>query len=263
MKISTEAAVIYTGRVMHRRERPLDYRFSYPVFSLLLDIDAVEALAASSRLFAYNRTGLFAFHDRDHGPGDGSPLRPWMEQLLQHHGIDLEGGSIQLLCFPRLLGYAFNPLSIWYCRHRDGALRAVLCEVRNTFGERHSYLLHDAGGALAWPVRAVQTKCFHVSPFLPMGLGYRFRLSRPGQQLGIAIHCFEGSKLLMAAAQAARAQPFSDRNLLRCFLSMPLMTFKVMAMIHWQALKLLLRGAPLYRKPRPPAKEITPCSTRM
>jgi len=96
-----------------------------------------------------------------------------------------------------------------------------------------------------------------------MGLDYRFRLSRPGQQLAIAIHCLEGGTLKMAAAQTARAQPFTDRNLLRCFLRMPLMTFKVVAMIHWQALKLLLRGAPLYRKPDPPAKEVTPCSTRM
>jgi DUF1365 family protein len=263
MHSGQQAASIYSGSVMHRRAAPLHYRFSYPVFNLLLDIDQLDGLAGHSRLFSHNRFNLIAFHDRDHGPRDGSPLRPWLDRLLHRNGIALDGGPVRLLCFPRLLGYVFNPLSIWYCWHRDGQLRAILCEVSNTFGERHGYLLHDAGGVLAWPVRASQTKCFHVSPFLPMGLDYRFRLSRPGQQLAIAIHCLEGGTLKMAAAQTARAQPFTDRNLLRCFLRMPLMTLKVVAMIHWQALKLLLRGAPLYHKPDPPAKEVTPCSTRM
>jgi DUF1365 family protein len=260
MNTGGEAAVIYTGSVMHRRCAPHGYRFSYPVFSLLLDIDRLQVLAGHSRLFAHNRFNLFAFHDRDHGPGDGSALRPWLERHLRRHGVELDGGRIRLLCFPRLLGYAFNPLSIWYCWHRDGRLRAVLCEVSNTFGERHGYLLHGEGGVLTWPVRAGQAKCFHVSPFLPMDLDYRFRLSRPGERLGIAIHCLEDHTLKMAAAQVATAQPFNDRNLLLTFLRMPLMTFKVVAMIHWQALKLLLRRAPLFRKPEPPAKEVTPCS---
>ena len=262
MNTTAAAAVIYTGSVMHRRPPPRPYRFSYPVFSLLLDIDRLGEAARGARLFSHNRFNLFAFHDRDHGPADGSPLRPWMERLLHRHGIALEGGRIQLLCFPRLLGYAFNPLSIWYCRHRDGTLRAVLCEVRNTFGERHGYLLHDAGAALAWPVRAGQAKVFHVSPFLPMALEYRFRLSRPGGRLGIAIQCLQDGALKLAAAQVAQAHPFSDRDLLRTFLRMPLMTFKVIAMIHWQALKLWLRGSPLFHKPEPPAKEIAPCSTK-
>ncbi len=257
MNTKRDAAVIYSGNVMHRRVAPLHYRFSYPVFSLLLDIDQVHALSVRSRLFSHNRFNLFAFHDRDHGPGDGTPLRPWLESHLRKHAIDLEGGRISLLCFPRLLGYAFNPLSIWYCWHRDGRLRAVLCEVRNTFGERHGYLLHDHGRALSWPVRATRGKCFHVSPFLPMGLDYRFRLSRPGKKLGIAIHCLEEGALRMAAAQVATARPFGDLNLLRTFLRLPLMTFKIVAMIHWQALKLFLRGAPLFHKPEPPAKEIT------
>lgn len=258
-----DSARIYTGSVMHRRVAPLHYRFSYPVFSLLLDIDRLDRLASRSRLFSHNRFNLFAFHDRDHGPRDGSPLRPWLDDLLRAQDIELDGGPVRLLSFPRLLGYVFNPLSVWYCWHRDGELRAVLCEVSNTFGERHGYLLHAAGGALGWPVRATRAKCFHVSPFLPMGLEYRFRLSQPGARLGIAIHCLQGGTLKLAAVQTARARPFSDLNLLRSFLRMPLLTFKVIVMIHWQALKLWLRGAPLFHKPAPPSKEVTPCSTRM
>ena len=170
---------IYRGQVMHRRLVDTPYRFEYAVFSLLLDIDRLADTVDRSRLFSYNRPNLFAFYDRDHGPGDGQPLRPWLENHLQGCGIRLEGGRIQLLCFPRILGYAFNPLSVWYCYHRDGDLRAVLCEVSNTFGERHGYLLHEQGQAMAFPVRASRSKCFHVSPFLPMRLQYRFRLTAP------------------------------------------------------------------------------------
>ena len=248
---------IYRGRVMHRRINDRPYRFEYAVFSLMLDIDCLHATAGRSRLFAYNRPGLLAFYDSDHGPGDGSPLRPWIETHLHRCGIELDGGSIRLLCFPRLLGYAFNPLSIWYCWHRDGSLRAVLCEVSNTFGERHGYLLHEHGEPLHWPVRASRAKCFHVSPFLPMRLRYQFRLTEPGDAVSIVIRCLEGPALRMAAVQTGGVQAFSDLNLLSNLLRMPFMTFKVMLMIHWQALKLYLRNTPLYTKPAAPTEEIT------
>jgi DUF1365 family protein len=253
---------VYHGRVMHRRLGPLAYRFDYPVFSFLLDIDRLDDSAARCRLFSHNRPNLFAFHDRDHGARDGSPLRPWVERHLATQGIDLDGGQIQLLCFPRLLGFTFNPLSIWYCRYRSGELAAVLCEVHNTFGESHSYLLHDGGRALHGPVRAGQHKCFHVSPFLPMDLHYRFRLSPPEARLSLAIRCFRDGAQAMTATQTGSALPFSDAVLLRTLARTPLMTFKVVTMIHWQALKLFLRRARLFRKPEPPAQEVTPCSAR-
>lgn len=248
---------IYRGRVMHRRLTDTPYRFEYAVFSVLFDIDRLTGSSVNSRLFSYNRPNLFSFYDRDHGPGDGTPLRPWIEAHLQRCGIQLDGGRIQLLCFPRVLGYAFNPLSVWYCYHRDGQLRAVLCEVSNTFGERHGYLLHEQGQPMAWPVRAARAKCFHVSPFLPMRLRYRFRLTEPGDDFSVAIRCLEGETLNMAAVQVGTAQPFTDANLLRNLLRMPLMTFKVMLMIHWQALKLFLRKTPLHRKPAAPTEEVT------
>ncbi len=253
---------VYHGRVMHRRLGALRYRFAYPVFSFLLDIDRLDETSTRCRLFSHNRFNLFAFHDRDHGARDGSPLRPWLERHLAAHGIELDGGQVQLLCFPRLLGFTFNPLSIWYCRYRDGAMAAVLCEVHNTFGESHSYLLHDGGRALQGTVRAGQHKCFHVSPFLPMALDYRFRLSPPGAELSLAIRCLRDGVLIMAAAQTGTALPFSDATLLHTLARTPLMTFKVVAMIHWQALKLLLRRARLFHKPAPPAQEVTPCSAK-
>lgn len=249
---------IYRGYVMHRRYADRPYRFRYAVFSVLLDIDRLDDTARTRHLFSYNRPNLFAFYDRDHGPGDGSALRPWVETHLARHGIDLDGGQIQLLCFPRVLGYVFNPLSIWYCRHRDGSLRAVLCEVSNTFGERHGYLLHEQGAALSWPVRDSRVKCFHVSPFLPMHLSYHFRLKEPDETLGIAIRCTEGDSLRMAAVQTGASQPFSDAELFRNFIRTPLLTFKIMAMIHWQALKLFLRRTPFHIKPAAPTEELTP-----
>ena len=248
---------IYRGQVMHRRHTDTAYRFEYAVFSLLLDIDGLAETAEGTALFSHNRPNLFAFYDRDHGPGDGAPLRPWVEAHLARCGIRLEGGRIQLFCFPRVLGYVFNPLSVWYCHHHDGSLRAVLCEVSNTFGERHGYLLHDQGQPMTWPVRGTRSKCFHVSPFLPMNLRYHFRLSEPAADISIAIRCQEGNKLCMAAVQIGNAEAFTDVNLLRNLLRMPLMTFKVMLMIHWQALKLFLRKTPFHTKPATPTEEVT------
>lgn len=253
---------IYLGSVMHRRTDRLAQRFAYPVFSFLLDIDRLGETAARCRLFSHNRPNLFAFYDRDHGARDDSPLRPWVERQLAVAGIDLEGGQIQLLCFPRLLGFVFNPLSVWYCHHRDGGLSAVLCEVHNTFGEQHSYLLHAGGQALGGAVRASQHKRFHVSPFLPMQMQYRFRLSPPRARLRLVIHCYREGTLTLAAAQTGTALPFSDATLARTFARTPLMTFKVVAMIHWQALKLVARRARLFHKPEPPTKETTPCSAK-
>lgn len=251
------AAWLYVCDVMHRRQYPVSYRFVYRVFSLLLDIDQVDPTARSLRLLSYNRPGLCAFYDRDHGPRDGSPLRPWVEAQLSTHGIDLAGGQIQLLCMPRLLGYVFNPLSIYYCRHRDGALRAIICEVKNTFGEQGCYILHHAGNPLAWPVRSTASKNFHVSPFIGMKVQYHFRISEPTEHLDLLIRAYQEGALMMTAAQTGKGAPLTERALLQALIKMPLMTFKVIAMIHWQALKLWLRGAPFYHKANPPFEETT------
>ena len=252
-----DAARLYRGEVMHRRVFPVDYRFTYRVYSLLVDIDRLDDVARGSILFSHNRFNLFAVHDRDHGPRDGSNLRSWLDALLARQGIDLEGGRVRLLCFPRLLGYVFNPLSIWYCEHADGSLRAVLCEVSNTFGERHSYLLHAHGEPMTWPVRDAKQKCFHVSPFIDMNAEYHFRLSEPADALRVLIREFQDDRLMLVAAQVGEARRFSTRELMACAIAIPFLTFKIMAMIHWQALKIWLKGARFYRKPQPPAEEVS------
>ncbi|MFP4079584.1 MAG: DUF1365 domain-containing protein [Ectothiorhodospira sp.] len=251
----TEQGRLYRTRVMHRRLFPVRYRFTYRVFSLLLDLDRLPALDARLRWFSVDRFNLLALHTRDHGPRDGRPLRPWAEDLLGQHGVDLEGGAIQLLCFPRVLGYAFNPLSLWYCHHRDGSLRAVICEVSNTVGGWHHYVLHDSGRPMAWPVRAARDKRFYVSPFIGMAARYHFRLAEPGEHLGVFIHEHEGDRLMLAATQTGEARPLTDAELLKALAAMPLMTFKVIAGIHWQALKIWLKGGRYHPPPDPAAKE--------
>lgn len=252
------SAALYLGRVMHARFTPKRYRFDYRVFSLLFDVDRLDALHMSARLLSVNRFNLFSFHEQDHGAADGSALGPWARELLARHGVDLDGGRIHLLCFPRVLGFVFNPLSVWYCVHRDGTLRAIIFEVRNTFGERHCYLVRSEVGLRDgdWHEAA---KEFHVSPFLPMPLRYRFRVEMPGRSLSVVIdeRDANGARVLLAALRGMR-HAVDDAVLLRCFLSIPAMTLKVVAAIHWQAMKLWLRGFRFHRKPPPPADEVTP-----
>ncbi|MEJ2576581.1 MAG: DUF1365 domain-containing protein [Gammaproteobacteria bacterium] len=243
---------VYFSTVMHRRLGKAAYRFRYPVFSLLLDIDRLAETASASRLLRLERWGLLSFYPADHGPRDGSSLRRWAEHLLHGEGVELAGGRVLLLCFPRILGYVFNPLSLWYCFHRDGRLRAVIAEVRNTFGEAHCYVVHEHGCALDFPVRGGARKAFHVSPLIGMDCNYQFRFEAPGERLGVFIRQTQRDQLLLVASQTGVGRELSDRALLRALARTPLMTFKVVAAIHWQALKIWLRGARFHPKPEAP-----------
>lgn len=248
---------LYTGDVMHQRLAPFRHRFRYRVFSLYLDIDALPALDARLRLFAFNRRAIISFHARDHGPRDGRPLRPWIEARLAGAGIDLEGGAVHLLCFPRMWGYVFNPLSVWFCFHRTGTLRAVLYEVHNTFGEQHCYLFPVSGGRADATVRQSCAKAFYVSPFLSMRGVYRFRTKTPGRRLSLAIRYESGDGGTLIAVQSGRRQALTDANLLRALITHPLMTLKVIAAIRWQALHIWRKGRRVYPRPAPPSWPVT------
>ncbi len=255
-------STLYLGSVMHQRHDAHAYRFVYRVFSLLVDVDELPALHCRLRFFSHNRFNLFSLHDRDHAGRDGLPLRAWAERELKARGVDLQGGRIRLLCFPRVLGYVFNPLSVWYCEHRDGSLRAVICEVRNTFGGMHHYVLtRGGGGPMDWRAEYRAGKVFHVSPFLSQDMEYRFRLLEPGARIGVYIDEFQRGVRMFKACISARCAPVTDARLFRTFCTVPLMPFKVMAAIHWQALKLWLRGARFHPMPehglypRPAAKQ--------
>ena len=229
------------GHVMHRRLRPRVNAFVYPVFYVELPLR--QLAAANCGIFSVDRRNVLSFRQADHGPRDGSPLLPWIEALLAGQGLKAEG-EIVLQTFPRLFGYVFNPVSFWYCHAADGALIAILAEVNNTFGGTHSYLLHDGGAPLADSCKFQAEKRFHVSPFNEVEGGYRFRFqrSRPVPLARIDYDDAEGEVLLTSIS--GKPQAWTAGNLARAVLRMPLMTLGVIARIHWQALKLWLKGVP-------------------
>lgn len=259
------SAALYTGRVVHKRVRPVAHELDYRVFSLFLDIDDIDGDVAKSRLLARNRFAPLAFHDRDHGPRDGGPLRPWVEAKLREKGLDLGGGPIRLLCFPRMWGYVFNPLSVYFCYDPNGALRAVLYEVSNTFGEWHGYLLPVAAGTSADgpppdgpPFEQEADKVFHVSPFLPVEGRYRFRLRPPGEGLSMLIRFIDGNgQDVLTASHTGQRKPLTAGSLLSALLAHPFMTWKVIAAIHWEALRLWLKGVAVFPKPARPESDVT------
>jgi DUF1365 family protein len=254
--IANESAALYFGKVMHARLKPMGHRFSYRVMSLLIDLDRLDEAGRLSPLFAVNRAALYSFHETDHGARDGTSLRAYVQARATEHGIDLAGGRILLLCYPRLLGYTFNPLSVYFCYRADGSLALLIYEVRNTFGEIHSYVLPvRAGETSAAGVRQQQDKLFYVSPFVDMAMRYRFRIAPPGDQVRLRILETDREGPLLAATFIGRHRALTTRALLRAFVALPLMTVKIVAAIHWEALRLWLKGAKLVpRSNTAPAK---------
>ncbi|MBU6260989.1 MAG: DUF1365 family protein, partial [Burkholderiales bacterium] len=251
------ASALYVGRVMHQRLRPARHRLAYRVYSLLIDLDELPELARRLRLFSLNRYNLFSLHERDYGAGDARGLRRHVERELERAGL-AGGGAIRLLTMPRLLGYAFNPLNVYFCHAPDGALQAILYEVNNTFGERHSYLI-EVDPAQARAGRIVQRcdKQFHVSPFLACALQYRFGVEPPAADraaLSVGVAAYDVDGLVLNTRLDAERRALDDGALLRAFCSHPLLTFKVVAGIHWEAARLLLKRLRVYRHPPPPAR---------
>jgi len=249
-------SALYIGHVMHRRLRPRAHRLRYRMVSLLLDLDEIDALAARLRLFSRGGFNIFSFRDRDYGDGTAQPLRRQVERHLEAAGIAPDGGAIRLLTMPRLLGFAFNPLSVYFCHGRDGALRAILYEVNNTFGQRHSYLLPVAAG----PSRLVRQDCakaFHVSPFMAMDMHYAFRVLPPGDHLSIAIAASDAQGPVLSAVHTATRRPLSDAALLRVLVTHPLLTFKVVGGILWEAARLWVKGVPVRPRPAPPRHAVS------
>lgn len=248
--VNSDAAVLYFGDVMHARLKPMGHRFSYRVMSLLIDLDRLDAADRQSRLFGVNRPALYGFHESDHGDRDGSSLRGFAERSAAAHGIDLNGGRIVLLCYPRLLGYTFNPLSAYFCHRADGELAVIIYEVRNTFGDIHCYVLPVRPDHVsAAGIRQQQDKLFYVSPFIEMAMRYHFRVSPPGHSVRLRILETDAEGPVLAATFAGRRRELTSAALLRSVFSLPLVTFKIMAAIHWEALRLWIKGARLVPRP--------------
>jgi len=260
-------SAIYVGSVMHQRLRPARHRLDYRIFSLLLDIDELPMLARRLRFFSHNRFNLFSFHDGDHGAGkvkgnvDGpGTLRDHVEGQLLAAGLQ-RGGAIRLLSMPRILGHAFNPLSVYFCHRPDGALQALLYEVNNTFGERHSYLIEvDPAQGDTATIRQQCDKGFHVSPFMALDMRYRFHIDAPrddSASLRIGVTADDAQGALLHAQFDAQRRELDDRALLRMFASHPLLALKVVAAIHWEALRLWIKGVSLHAHPAPPSRPVT------
>jgi DUF1365 family protein len=250
---SRATPALVEGYVMHRRSRPVSHAFRHRAFCLRLPLDALGALESGG--LAYNRAGLVSFHDRDHGACDGSPLEAWMRSILGREGITADGGIV-LYAFPRMLGYVFDPVSFWVCRDRTGAMRAVLAEVRNTFGERHHYLVaREDGAAIGRGEALFARKTFHVSPFCRVEGRYRFRFHDEADRWLARVDYFDRPRdePLLATSVGGRAVPLSKRALRHTLLRHRWFTLGVIARIHWQAARLAAKRVPTFRKPPPPA----------
>ncbi|MBX3622587.1 MAG: DUF1365 domain-containing protein [Rhizobacter sp.] len=252
------------GQVHHTRLRPARNAFSYRTYFLMLPMRSLRASAVE--VLPRNRFGLVSFHDRDHGDGRTDSLA-WLDELLAREGVADASGEIWLHCYPRVLGYAFKPVSFWYCHRPDESLAAIVVEVNNTFGERHCYLLQGPELAFGRELRA--DKVFHVSPFCDVAGSYRFRFlrtalhpqalgaRREGQRTVVRIDHDDEHGPLLQTSVSGHLEPLSRRSILRAFFGMPLMTVFVVARIHWQALKLWAKRVPFFRKPEPPRAFIT------
>lgn len=239
----SDAAVLYRGEVTHARLRPKAHRFRYRVFWMLVDIDRMAEAAAATRLFSLDRFNLLSLRVRDHGDGSATSLRGQIESLLDGVGVALKGGAIRLLTMPRVLGYAFNPISLYYCHAADGRLAAMVYEVTSTFGERRAYVLPvdpDGDG----PFRHGCAKTLHVSPFMTMDMTYAFRGVAPDARLALTIDGHDAEGLLIATALAGERRPLTDREIVRAVTALPFSTLKVTLGIHWEALRLWLKGVP-------------------
>lgn len=250
-----QRSAIYTGSVIHRRYRPRVHKLKYSVFWLLLDLDEIDSLSGRSRIFSRNRFNLFSFFDRDYVGKTARPIREQIDGYLTDAGIP-GGGRIEVLTMPRILGYAFNPLSVFYCYDRAGALSALLYEVSNTFGERHSYLI-PVTNPNERPIRQSIEKSFFVSPFLEMNLHYDFRMEPPQSTVAVGIAARDAEGPMINAVLRADRVELTDKALLRAFVQFPLLTLKVVAGIHWEAVLLVLKRVGLKRKPEPPLQPVS------
>jgi uncharacterized protein len=235
---------------MHRRLYPRVHHFRYRAFWLLVNLDELSQLSGKLSLFSHNRPNVFSLYDTDHGDGSATPLRSQLERQLGAAGVDLAGGPIRLLCLPRTFGYDFNPLSVYFCYHANGALAALIYQVHNTFHERHSYVIPVERESRV--IRQSCRKSFFVSPFMDTDMRYDFRLTQPNERISLAISAHSSTKPVFHAVLRGARHDFTDRALIAMGVAIPAVTLKVITAIHWQGLRLWSKGARWRRRPLTP-----------
>jgi uncharacterized protein len=246
------AATLYVGEVMHARLKPFRHRFAYKVFSLLIDIDRLGEAGRLTPLLAVNRPGFCSFRESDHVERKGESLRAYADRLLANVGLGCRASRILLLTCPRILGHVFNPISVYFAFDDHDQPVALVYDVRNTFGQRHAYVAPVASGEVGPAgIRQSRDKVLHVSPFIDMEARYHFRMLPPGKVVRMRIHETLAGEPLLAATFAGEARPLDTATLAGCLLKFPLLTWKIVAGIHWEALKLWLKGAKFHPSPAP------------
>jgi len=237
---------IYNGKVIHKRFKPKIHFFKYKVFSLLLDLDEIDTIDNKINIFSHNKFNLISFYDRDHGDRDSSSIKDWVIKNLKLNNIQHEDIKIKLLCYPRILGYVFNPLSIFFVYDNNSSLISILYEVKNTFGEQHTYIFRiDSNSDL------IQNNCnkkFYVSPFMDLNSKYYFKISNPREKLSVVIDQRDNEGKLLFASQDGIRTTFTTKNLILAYLKNPLMTIKIISAIHYEAFRLWLKGIKLIKK---------------
>jgi DUF1365 family protein len=242
------------GHVMHERTLPKRNAFTYGVYYLAIPLSQIGSLS-----IPVNRSGLISFHESDHGSGDGQNLEKWVRGVLNQYSIKEADGEVILICMPRVMGYVFNPVSFWICHDKSGKIRAILCEVNNTFGERHVYLcVHNDHREIKSNDILMGQKMFHVSPMLERSGHYTFRFHVDDNKFGVWINFYnqQQDKQLLTSLTGS-FEPITRKTATKIFWSYPLITLKVIALIHWQALKTLAKGIPYIAKPAQKEETIT------
>ena len=237
---------IYDGNVIHKRFKPKVHFFKYKVFSLLIDLSELELLDKNLKIFSYNKFNIVSFYDRDHGARDGSSIKEWVIDNLKKNNIDNENIQIKLLCYPRIFGYVFNPLSVFYIYDNNSNLISVMYEVKNTFGEQHTYIFKtDIDQNL---IQHMCKKKFHVSPFIEIDCIYFFRLLKPGKKISVIIDQNDKEGKILYASQDGVRSEMTNANFIKSYLKHPLMTFKIILAIHFEAFKLWSKGIKFIKK---------------
>jgi len=237
---------IYTGTVIHKRFKPKIHSFNYKVFSLLIDLSELGLLDKSLKLFSYNKFNIISFYNKDHGPRDGSSLKNWVLDNLKKNNVETNDIQIKLLCYPRIFGYVFNPLSVFYIYDNNSDLISILYEVKNTFNEQHTYIFKVKKNQNL--IQHVCKKKFHVSPFIEMNCVYFFRLIKPGNKISVIIDLQDrGSKILYASQDGVKSE-LNNKTLIKSYLKHPLMTFKIILAIHYEAFNLWTKGIKFIKK---------------
>ena len=237
---------IYNGSVIHKRFKPREHFFKYNVFSLFVDLSELNELNKKLNFFSLNKFNLISFYEKDHGDRDGSSLLDWVKNNLSKNNVSIDNIKVKLLCYPRILGYVFNPLSIFFVYDKNENLICILYEVKNTFGEQHTYVFNVEDQN-----KLIQNNCskkFHVSPFIEMDCNYFFRILNPGQKLSVIIDQYDQEGKILFASQDGERSELTSKNLMNSYLKHPLMTFKIISAIHFEAFKLWIKGIKFVKK---------------